>query len=80
MAGVNGKVHKVSNISWGMGLHPSPRCGIIGVIRSVFDLIIADFFPCLRNNKNVDKKWQINYYRNRMRFFAYKQMNDPVGS
>ena len=27
-----------------MGLHPSPRCGIIGVIRRIFDLIIADFF------------------------------------
>ena len=56
MAGVNGKVHNVSNISWGMGLHPSPRCGIIGVIREFFDLIIADFFHV----REIIKMWTKN--------------------
>lgn len=39
-----------------MGLHPSPRYGIIGVIREIFDLIITDFFHIHR----IIKMWTKN--------------------
>ena len=42
-----------------MGLHPSPRCGIIGVIKSIFDLIIP-IFSMFAKIMSAIKMWTKN--------------------